>query len=194
MRWVINLKYSFFFWLVMVACAVLTVIVAEQLCVRREMREGLAVMSGSDSRGEEVGGGRGGDGQATAKGLRVVGWADSSNRMCVRIASRAPSTRSLILFTDVIRSEFGCAYLSWAGSFLLSLAARISKMVVLPQHTPPPPCLLARKSSSCTNKCQLRNDLISIFFGIEAFYDCPAYSEGGLSAYMRLILLTVVLA
>ena len=47
---------SSFFWLVMVACAVLTVVVAEQLCVRREMREGLAVISGSDSHGEEVGG------------------------------------------------------------------------------------------------------------------------------------------
>ena len=47
---------SLFFWLVMVACAVLMVVVAEQLCVRREMREGLAVISGSDSRGEEVGG------------------------------------------------------------------------------------------------------------------------------------------
>lgn len=36
---------SGFFWLVMVSCAVVTVIAAEQLCVRREMRDGLNVSS-----------------------------------------------------------------------------------------------------------------------------------------------------
>jgi len=34
---------SLFFWLVMVAGSALTVIVAEQLCVRREMTEGLII-------------------------------------------------------------------------------------------------------------------------------------------------------
>lgn len=46
---------SLFFWLVMIVCAVLMVVVTEQLCVRREMREGLAVVSGPASRAEELG-------------------------------------------------------------------------------------------------------------------------------------------
>ncbi|GJE93849.1 hypothetical protein PsYK624_100130 [Phanerochaete sordida] len=46
---------SLFFWIVMVVCAVLMVIVTEQLCVRREMREGLAVASGTASRAGEAG-------------------------------------------------------------------------------------------------------------------------------------------
>lgn len=37
----------------MVVCAVLMVVVTEQLCVRREMREGLAVVSGTTSRAGE---------------------------------------------------------------------------------------------------------------------------------------------
>ena len=46
---------SLFFWLVMIVCAILMVVVTEQLCVRREMREGLAVVSGPASRAEEAG-------------------------------------------------------------------------------------------------------------------------------------------
>jgi len=38
-----SLPTSLFFWIVMIAGSVLTVIVAEQLCVRREMTEGLVV-------------------------------------------------------------------------------------------------------------------------------------------------------
>lgn len=36
---------SLFFWIVLIGGAVLTIIVAEQLCVKREMSEGLSVMS-----------------------------------------------------------------------------------------------------------------------------------------------------
>lgn len=39
------LPSSLFFWLVMAAGAALVVVFAEQLCVRREMREGLSVVS-----------------------------------------------------------------------------------------------------------------------------------------------------
>jgi hypothetical protein len=35
---------SLFFWIVLIGGAVLTIIVAEQLCVKREMSEGLSVM------------------------------------------------------------------------------------------------------------------------------------------------------
>lgn len=38
-----SIPTSIFFWLVMIAGSALTVIVAEQLCVRREMSEGLVV-------------------------------------------------------------------------------------------------------------------------------------------------------
>lgn len=46
---------SLFFWIVMLVSAVLVVIVTEQLCVRREMREGLAVIPGPTSRADETG-------------------------------------------------------------------------------------------------------------------------------------------
>jgi hypothetical protein len=38
-----SIPNSLFFWLVMAAGSVLTVVAAEQLCVKREMREGLSV-------------------------------------------------------------------------------------------------------------------------------------------------------
>ncbi|KAF7977838.1 hypothetical protein HWV62_2585 [Athelia sp. TMB] len=38
-----SIPVGLFFWLVMIAGAVLTVIIAEQLCVKREMNEGLVV-------------------------------------------------------------------------------------------------------------------------------------------------------
>ena len=38
------LPSSLFFWLVMVAGATISIVTAEQLCVKREMREGLAVV------------------------------------------------------------------------------------------------------------------------------------------------------
>lgn len=50
-----SLPTSLFFWLVMAVSAVLMVVVTEQLCVRREMREGLAVVSGPSARPEETG-------------------------------------------------------------------------------------------------------------------------------------------
>lgn len=46
---------SLFFWFVMVVSAVLVVVVTEQLCVRREMREGLAVVSDTVPRAGEGG-------------------------------------------------------------------------------------------------------------------------------------------
>ncbi|EKM50721.1 uncharacterized protein PHACADRAFT_264163 [Phanerochaete carnosa HHB-10118-sp] len=46
---------SLFFWLIMAACAILMVAATEQLCVRREMREGLTVISGTTSRAREAG-------------------------------------------------------------------------------------------------------------------------------------------
>ncbi|KIP05560.1 hypothetical protein PHLGIDRAFT_74075 [Phlebiopsis gigantea 11061_1 CR5-6] len=46
---------SLFFWLVMIISAVMIVVVTEQLCVRREMQEGLAVNTGPASRGSEDG-------------------------------------------------------------------------------------------------------------------------------------------
>jgi hypothetical protein len=36
-----SLPLSFFFWLVMAASAVIMIVFAEQLCVKREMRDGL---------------------------------------------------------------------------------------------------------------------------------------------------------
>jgi hypothetical protein len=39
-----SLPSSLFFWAIMVAGSALTVIVAEQLCVKREMSEGLSVV------------------------------------------------------------------------------------------------------------------------------------------------------
>jgi hypothetical protein len=38
-----SIPNSLFFWLVMAAGAVVSVVAAEQLCVRREMREGLSI-------------------------------------------------------------------------------------------------------------------------------------------------------
>ena len=46
---------SLFFWVVMVVCAVLMVVATEQLCVRREMREGLAVITGPNAAAGETG-------------------------------------------------------------------------------------------------------------------------------------------
>jgi len=39
-----SLPSSLFFWLVILACSVVTVIIAEQLCVKREMTDGLSVV------------------------------------------------------------------------------------------------------------------------------------------------------
>lgn len=39
-----SLPTSLFFWIVMLGGATLTIIVAEQLCVKREMSEGLSVL------------------------------------------------------------------------------------------------------------------------------------------------------
>ena len=39
-----SLPTSFFFWIVTLGGAALTIIVAEQLCVKREMSEGLSVL------------------------------------------------------------------------------------------------------------------------------------------------------
>lgn len=46
---------SLFFWAVMVLSAVVMVVVAEQLCVKREMTEGLAVVSAPDVDEVEMG-------------------------------------------------------------------------------------------------------------------------------------------
>ena len=53
-----TLPSSPFFWLMIVSGACLTIISVEQLCVRREMREGLNIgvwLSGESADGEEVG-------------------------------------------------------------------------------------------------------------------------------------------
>ena len=47
------LPTSLFFWLVMAICGVGMVVITEQLCVRREMREGLVVARVEDE-GEEL--------------------------------------------------------------------------------------------------------------------------------------------
>ena len=47
---------SLFFWVVMAASAVLMVVAAEQLCVKREMVEGLTVGSSADGDEIEMGG------------------------------------------------------------------------------------------------------------------------------------------
>jgi hypothetical protein len=39
-----SLPTSLFFWLIMVLGCALTVIIAEQMCVKREMQEGLSVL------------------------------------------------------------------------------------------------------------------------------------------------------
>ena len=49
------LPTSLFFWLVMAVCGVIVVITAEQLCVKREMAEGL-VVAGNDGDEMEMGG------------------------------------------------------------------------------------------------------------------------------------------
>lgn len=51
-----TLPTSWFFWLVMMLCTGLMVIVAEQLCVKREMTEGLAVVTTADPDEVEMGG------------------------------------------------------------------------------------------------------------------------------------------
>jgi hypothetical protein len=52
-----SIPTSIFFWLVMAAGSALTVIVAEQLCVKRELTEGLNVMPlPSESEEIEMGG------------------------------------------------------------------------------------------------------------------------------------------
>ena len=50
-----SLPSSWFFWLVMAVCGVIMVITAEQLCVKREMAEGL-VVAGNDGDEMEMGG------------------------------------------------------------------------------------------------------------------------------------------
>lgn len=47
---------SFFFWLIMAISAGMMVIIAEQLCVKREMAEGLAVASSAEGDEIEMGG------------------------------------------------------------------------------------------------------------------------------------------
>ena len=47
---------SLFFWVVMALSVVMMVIFAEQLCVKREMAEGLAVASSTDGDEIEMGG------------------------------------------------------------------------------------------------------------------------------------------
>ncbi|KAJ7598828.1 integral membrane protein S linking to the trans Golgi network-domain-containing protein [Mycena floridula] len=49
-----SIPTSLFFWVVIVAGSVMTVVVAEQLCVKREMREGLSVGPGLLADDEEV--------------------------------------------------------------------------------------------------------------------------------------------
>ncbi|KAK7031461.1 integral membrane protein S linking to the trans Golgi network-domain-containing protein [Favolaschia claudopus] len=49
-----SMPTSLFFWLVMVAGATFMIIVAEQLCVRREMSEGLKVVTAQPSADEET--------------------------------------------------------------------------------------------------------------------------------------------
>jgi hypothetical protein len=46
-----SIPTSLFFWLVLIAGSILTIVVAEQLCVKREMSEGLAV---APHNGDEV--------------------------------------------------------------------------------------------------------------------------------------------
>ncbi len=50
------LPVSWFFWAVMILCTGPMVVVAEQLCVKREMTEGLTVMPTTDADEVEMGG------------------------------------------------------------------------------------------------------------------------------------------
>ncbi|KAJ3558703.1 hypothetical protein NM688_g761 [Phlebia brevispora] len=50
-----SIPTSWFFWIVMALCSTLMVIVAEQLCVRREMTEGLTIASTTDGDEMEMG-------------------------------------------------------------------------------------------------------------------------------------------
>lgn len=50
-----SIPTSWFFWIVMALCATLMVIVAEQLCVKREMTEGLTIASTTDGDEMEMG-------------------------------------------------------------------------------------------------------------------------------------------
>lgn len=50
------LPSSWFFWAVMVLCVGIMVVVAEQLCVKREMTEGLTVAASTDTDEVEMGG------------------------------------------------------------------------------------------------------------------------------------------
>lgn len=47
---------AWFFWLVMAVCTAAMVVVAEQLCVKREMEEGLTVLPSTDADEIEMGG------------------------------------------------------------------------------------------------------------------------------------------
>lgn len=49
------LPTSWFFWTVLIASAAVMVIAAEQLCVKREMSDGLAVVTSNDSDEMEMG-------------------------------------------------------------------------------------------------------------------------------------------
>ena len=49
------LPTSLFFWIVMIASAALMVIAAEQLCVKREMSDGLAVVTNNEADEMEMG-------------------------------------------------------------------------------------------------------------------------------------------
>ncbi|EGN97068.1 hypothetical protein SERLA73DRAFT_185347 [Serpula lacrymans var. lacrymans S7.3] len=50
-----SIPTSFFFWLVMIASSALTIVIAEQLCVKREMTEGLVVSHPRDEDEVEMG-------------------------------------------------------------------------------------------------------------------------------------------
>ena len=50
-----SLPSSLFFWLVIAAGAFCSVVISEQLCVRREMREGLAVAATNEAEEMELG-------------------------------------------------------------------------------------------------------------------------------------------
>lgn len=50
------LPVSWFFWAVMLLCTAPMVVISEQLCVKREMAEGLTVMPTADADEVEMGG------------------------------------------------------------------------------------------------------------------------------------------
>lgn len=51
-----SIPTSWFFWIVMAMCATFMVVVAEQLCVKREMSDGLAVVATTNGNEMEMGG------------------------------------------------------------------------------------------------------------------------------------------